>query len=110
MKSVDRDYGLKMSGDFNWFLVYLLVASGLIILFAKLWNENHLNGLSSYKLFLFIVQPLALIGPLVVSLRFREYVREALKENLISERVAKNCEYWILSLLFTIYIVICCLV
>jgi hypothetical protein len=40
---------------------------------------------------------------LIVALLFRRYIRRALKEELISERVAENCEYWIGQLIFTVY-------
>jgi hypothetical protein len=45
------------------------------------------------------------ITPLIPALLFRRYIKCALKEELISERVAENCEYWIGKLIVTVYLV-----
>jgi hypothetical protein len=51
--------------------------------------------LSFHTGFQAIMLPLFFFFPFFASSQFSKYIRSALKENLISERVAKNCEFWI---------------
>jgi hypothetical protein len=103
MNGVDRDFDRNGGGRFFWPLTYLLVALGYLDVFAGLWKEIHLRGWSPTALVHLIPLSLILICPLVASLRFRRYERCALKGNLISERVANNCEFWIGLQLMIVY-------
>jgi len=110
MKSVDRDfesYGYVRS---FWILAYLLMTTGVICMFLKVWDEVHLRGLSFHILIRIIVISLVYICPLLLSFRFRRYIRSALIENLFCERVAKNCEFLIGQQLMIVYVAIMMLI
>jgi hypothetical protein len=105
-KSVDRDFAQKWyDNKFHWTTAYIFVAAGSLAFLMRLWEEVHLRGLT-HTLIRIVPFSLIFVCPLTVSLLFRGYIRSALKENLVSERVAKNCEYWIGSQLFSVYILI----
>ena len=107
MKSVDRDFARKAyDNSFHWTAAYIFVAAGSLAVLIGLWDEVHLRGLSSLTLIRIVGLPLIFVCPLIVSLLFNRYVRSALKENLVSERVAKNCEYWIGSQLLVVYFLV----
>jgi hypothetical protein len=106
MKSVDQGFDPKGSSGFNWPLAYMFFAFGAIFMFSKIWNEAHLRGLNYQIIFLIVLRSLIFVLPLVFSLQFRRYIRSALKENLMSERIAKNCEYWIRNQLTVVYFAI----
>ena len=95
MKSVDRDFDQYEMARRFWPVAYGLMGLGAFALFGRLWDEVHLHGLSFY-LFLRIASLLLIyVCPLVLSFGSRRYNRSALKENLVSERVANNNEYFI---------------
>jgi hypothetical protein len=105
MKSVDRDFDRYRITRYIWILSYAFVAWGAFVIFGRLWHEIHRHGLSlwstSNTLSHVISIPFFFITPLILSFQFRRYSRCALKENLVSERVAKNCENLIgLQLMF----------
>jgi hypothetical protein len=106
MKSVDRDFDPKGSNGFNWPLAYMFFAFGAIFMLSRIWNEAHLRGPDYRTIFLIVLRSLLFVFPLVFSLQFRRYIRSALKENLISERIARNCEYWIRNQLTVVYFAI----
>ena len=107
MKSVDRDYFLKTDGEASWILAsYVMVALVALVLFPRVWHEVHLQGLSFSTVLRMVTLPVIYVVPLVSSLRFRRYTRRALKENLVSERVAHNCEFFIGNQLFLVYLAI----
>jgi hypothetical protein len=106
MKSVDRDFDLNGRSGFYWPFVYLamvLAAGGIVI---KILYVVHHRGFDFYTPFQIVVIPLILIFPLIFSLRFKKYVRGALKESLISERVANNCGLFLGQQLVFVYIAI----
>jgi hypothetical protein len=105
MKSIDRDFAQKWYDNFHWPAAYIFVAAGSLAVVTRLWEEVHLRGLP-HALIRIVSFPLIFVCPLIVSLLFRGYIRSALKENLVSERLAKNCEYWIGLQLFSVYILI----
>jgi len=76
---------------------------GFLVILAKPWTEIHLHGLSFHTVLQAIMLPLFFFVPFFASLQFSKYVRNALKENLMSERVAKNCEFWIGNQLLIVY-------
>jgi hypothetical protein len=103
MKSVDRDYFGNRYVEADWLFSYGFVALGTIGMLVKIWEGIHLRGSSSHALFHIITLPLLFILPLVFALLFRRYIRSALKEELVSERVAENCEYMVGRLIFIVY-------
>jgi hypothetical protein len=105
MKSVDRDFVGNGYVGTNWIYGYSFLALGLICMFVKIWKGFLLHGLSFDICFQMFSLPLFFITPLIPALLFRRYIRSALKEELISERVAENCEYWIGKLIVTVYLV-----
>ncbi|MFY9854428.1 MAG: hypothetical protein WAK26_11190 [Terracidiphilus sp.] len=102
MKSVDRDCGSDGHAEFRWLFAYFFVALGTIRIFAKIRGGIHLHGLP-YTLFDIALVSLLFMSPLIFALLFRRYIRSALKEELVSERVAGNCEYWIGQLIGVVY-------
>jgi len=104
MKSVDRDYAGNGYAQTYWFFAYSLLVLGTIGVFIKLWKGIYLHGLSSDIVFQNLSFTLLFIIPLIFALLFRRYIRSALKENLVSERVAENCEYWIGRLISSVYV------
>ena len=106
MNSVDRDFEPKGSSGISWLVAYVLLAVGAIGVFAKMWDEVHLRGTTFHALVRVVPLPFFFIVPLTFSLFFRRYIRSALKENLVSERVANNCEYWVgTQLLFVSFLI-----
>jgi hypothetical protein len=105
MKSVDRDFDSHGIARNIWFVSYAFVAFGVFAATGRFWDENHFHGLP-LLLFRIVGFSLAYLGPLILSLAFRSYIRCALKENLVSERVVKNCEYWIGIQLTIVYFVL----
>jgi hypothetical protein len=95
IKSVDRDFAEKGFARYFWGLSYTLAVLGAFALFARFWDEIHLHGLQFHSLVRIVGLPLICVCPLILSLSARRYIRSALKENLVSERVAGNFEYWI---------------
>jgi hypothetical protein len=110
MKSVDLDFDRNGFARYIWGLSYAFVAWGAFVVFGRFWNEIHRHGLSLWPatntLLRIIVLPFFYISPLIFSLQFRRYKRCALKENLVSERVAKNVEYLIGLQLMFVYMAI----
>jgi hypothetical protein len=106
MKSVDRDFDPYGIARHVWTVSYVFMAFGVLAAFGRFWDEIHFHGLPLHILFRIIGFPLAYVCPLILSLVTRSYIRSALKENLVNERVAKNCEYWIGLQLTIVYIVI----
>jgi hypothetical protein len=90
MKSVDRDFAQKgYDNKIQWITAVVFVAGGLLLGLMKFWEEVHLRGLSFDALLDIVGLPLMFISPLIIALRCcRRYNRRALKENLVSERVA----------------------
>ena len=107
MKSVDRDFDQKKKNGYSQLLAayYLLPVLGITVIF-KIGHEAYLQWFSFKVLFKLILLPICFIFPLMATLRFVKYIKEALKEDLISERVANNCEDFLGSLLMTIYLTI----
>jgi len=103
MKSVDRDFEPNGFMKIRWLIAYLFVAAGPIGMLVNKWDEIHLSGLSFHTLFQIVLLLLLFILPLIFAHLFRRYIRKALKEDLVSEKVAKNCEYWIGRLFFIVY-------
>ncbi|MGB7983531.1 MAG: hypothetical protein WCF54_00060 [Terracidiphilus sp.] len=106
MKSVDRDFEPKEYSRIMWILAYFLLAAGGIVLSIKILDEIHHRGSIFHTAIQIITLPLIYICPLLLSFRFRKYTRDALMENLISERVANNCEFFIGQQLMVIYMAI----
>jgi hypothetical protein len=104
MKSVDRDFVRHGSGLTIWHLAYFFMAGGAIGMLVKIWEGIHLRGLPYHTAIPSIVLLLFFISPLIFSFQFRRYIRCALNENLVSKRVAENCEYWIGLLIFYVYL------
>ncbi|HEY1253510.1 MAG TPA: hypothetical protein VGF01_01875 [Terracidiphilus sp.] len=103
MKSVDRDYVGNGSMEQNWLFAYAWMIFGTICFLDGIWNEVHLHGWS-YRIFLKVAAVLLMfISPLMRSLQFRKYIRSALKEDLVNERVATNCEYFMGQQLFAAF-------
>jgi hypothetical protein len=103
MKSVDRDFDSNGITEHFWF-AYAIVAMGAFAIYGRFWDEVHLRTLSFHILIRIIALSLIYICPLILTFAFRRYISCALKENLVSERVAKNCEYWIEIQLMVVYI------
>ncbi|MGD0546764.1 MAG: hypothetical protein ABR991_02915 [Terracidiphilus sp.] len=102
MKSVDKDYGGNGYVEAKWLFAYSFMALGAISMFVKIWEGIHFRGFP-HMLFHIVILPLLFISPLIFALLFRRYIRSALKEQLASERVAENCEYWIGQLIGAVY-------
>jgi len=107
MKSVDRDFDQKGKTGYSQLLAayYLLPVCGVAV-FLKLGHEAYLQWFSFSILFKLIALSIMFIFPLISTRRFVKYIKEALKENLISERVASNCEFFLGNMLMTIYLTI----
>jgi hypothetical protein len=109
MKSVDRDFGSKEYVKANWLVAYLMLVGGAIFILVKIRGEIPHQGLQ-------IIAPvivgllLLYMFPLLSSLQFSRYVRKALKEDLVSERVAKNYDRFIGQQLIVVYLVIMLLI
>jgi hypothetical protein len=93
MKSVDRDFDEYGDCNIKRKMSYMFLFAGFLIILAKMWTGIHLHGLSFHTGFQAIALPLFFFVPFFDSLQFSRYIRSALKENLVSERVAKNCEF-----------------
>jgi hypothetical protein len=112
MKSVDQDFDRYRIARYIWGLSYAFVAWGAFVVCGRFWHEIHRHGLSleqllvSNTLLRIISLPWMYICPLILSLQFRRYNRCALKEILVSERVAKNVEYLIGLQLMFVYMAI----
>jgi hypothetical protein len=106
MKSVDRDFDRSGMAKHFWTLAYVIMALGAFGIFVKVLDEVRLRALSFYALAHIASLPLLFICPLVLSLQSRKYIRCALKENLVSERVANNSEYFLGMMLMIVYIAI----
>jgi flagellar biosynthesis protein FliQ len=106
MKSVDRDFDEYGNCNINRWILYGLLFVGFLVILAKAWTEIHVNGLSFHTVFQAIMLPLVFLFPFVVSLQFSRYMRNVLKEDLLSERVAKNCEFWIRNQMLIVYLAI----
>jgi hypothetical protein len=106
MKSVDRDFDEYGNSNINRRILYMFLFVGFLITLAKVWTDFHLRGLSFHTVLQAIMPPLFFFLPFFASLQFSRYIRSALKENLISETVAKNCEFWIGNLLLIVYFTI----
>jgi hypothetical protein len=112
MMNVDSDFDPKGIARYIWSLSYAFVVWGAFVVFGRFWHEIHLHGLSlehllvSNTLLRIISLPWLYICPLILSLQFRRYNRCALKENLVSERVVKNIEYYIGIQLMFVYMAI----
>src|ERR1017187_1609691 len=101
MKSVDRDYGASLSlgksslgmsltSYLSWVITYSSMTIGAFSVFAKIRDEAHLRGLPFFTHVQIVLVSLIFFSlPLIGSLGFRSYIKKALKENLVSERVAK---------------------
>jgi hypothetical protein len=103
MKSVDRDFVRDGHMSADWLFAYVFVAGGAFVMLVRIWMGVHPRGLVPYTLFQIIWLPLLFISPLIFAFLFRRYIRSALNEDLVSERVAENCEYWIGRLIFIVY-------
>jgi hypothetical protein len=111
MKSVDRDFDRNGFTGADWLSVsYVFVAFIAFVMFTAIWHEVHLQGLSFNTIFRIVSFPVIYLFPLISSLGFRRYIRSASKENLISERVASNCEIFLGKQLTVVYLVIMLLV
>jgi len=106
MKSVDRDFVANGVVRYLWGVSYAFVAFGAFAAYGRFWDEIHPHGMQFYSLTRIVVLPLIYVCPFILSLAFRSYIRCALKENLVSERVFKNCEYWIGLQLMLVYMAI----
>ncbi len=106
MKSVDQDFDPKGYDNLNRIAAYVLFAAGSLAVLIRLWEEVHLRGLSFHTLIQIFALPLVFTCPLILSLRSRRYIRSALEEGLVSERVVKNCEYLIGTQLSVVYFTI----
>jgi len=106
MKSVDRDFDEHGNCNINRWILYMFLFVGFLVILAKRWTEIHLQGWSFHTVFQAIMLPLFFFIPFFASLQFSKYVRNALKENLMSERVAKNCEFWIGNQMLIVYFAI----
>ena len=106
MKSVDRDFYPSESAKLYWIVAYFGVAVGAFGMFMRFWDEVHHQALSFHILVHIVPLPFLFIFPLLLSLFFRRYIRCALKENLISERVAKNIEHYLGMQLIFVYLTI----
>jgi len=107
MKSVDKDYVGNGYVRTEWLFAYSFMALGSISIFVKIREGIHLYGFST-MLFHIMIFPLLFSFPLIIAFLFRRYIKNALKENLLSERVAENCEYWIGRLIGIVYFVFFC--
>ena len=104
MKSMDRDFVENENLKGNWLFTYVWMIFGSIIFLDGIWNEVHLHGWG-YHIFLKIAAVLLMfVAPLIESIKFRKYIRSALKEDLVNERVATNCEYFIGKQLYAAFI------
>jgi Flp pilus assembly protein TadB len=107
MKSVDRDFdSTKKTGYSQLLAAYYLLPVCAIAVLIKIGHEAYLHWFSFFVLFKLIALPILFVFPLMTTLRFVKYIKKALKEGLISERIANNCEYFIGNLLMTIYMTI----
>jgi len=106
MKSVDRDFDENGVCKTNRRILFMFLFVGCLITLAKVWTEIHLHGLSFHTVSQAIMFPLFFFFPFFASLQFSRYVRSALREDLIGERVAKNCEFWIGNQLLIVYFTI----
>lgn len=107
MKSVDWDFFGNGYVGTEWLFAYSFMALGAISIFVKIREGVHLRGFST-MLFHIVMFPLLFIFPLIIAFLFRRYIKNALKENLLSERVAENCEYWIGRLIGIVYFAFFC--
>jgi len=62
---------------------------------GRIWDEIHHRALSFHILAHIVPLPFILVFPLFLSLVSRRYIRCALMEKLVSERVARNLEFYI---------------
>jgi hypothetical protein len=104
MKSVDRDFGRGGYVEANWLFSYIWMIFGSICFLDGIWNEVHLHGWG-YRVFPKVAAvSLMFIAPLIESIKFRKYIRSALKEDIVNERVATNCEYFIGKQLYAAFV------
>jgi hypothetical protein len=110
MESVDRIFdpvfGPKKLDVLKWVWVIVFVtglAFGALGVYVRISEKIHLQGLSSHNLFQVVSLPLLFILPLVISLLIWRLIGSALKENLVSERVAKYSMFLIKLLIFIVY-------
>jgi hypothetical protein len=110
MKSVDRVFEPEGYGNFYVYLAYVFMIIGSLLVFGRLRDEFHLHGLSFHTVMQILALPCGYLLPFLFSFRFSKYIKKALEENIVSERVAKNCEFWIGFQLFVVYFVISILI
>ena len=106
MENVDWDFDTNGYGRHFWKIAFNLVAVGAFAIFVRFWDKVHFPGLPFSTFTQFVLIPLMYIFPLIVSLASRRYIRTALKENLVSKRVANNFEYFTGIQLLVVYFLI----
>ena len=109
MKSVDRDFVGNGYLKGKRLFIYGWMILGSICFLDGIWNEVHLHGWTNYIFLKIAVVSLMFVAPLIESIKFRKYIRRALKEDIVNERVATNCEYFIgeqLSVVFMFFAMI----
>jgi ACR3 family arsenite efflux pump ArsB len=106
MERVDWDFDKNGYGRHFWNIAFTLVAVGAFALLVGFWDKVFLLALPFSTFARFVLIPFMFIFPLIVSLATRRYIRTALKENLVSERVANNCEYFTGIQLLVVYFLI----
>jgi hypothetical protein len=106
MKNVDRDFDRSGVVKLIWVCAYTIAALGALCVSGKILEIIHLHGFVLLTLIHFFALLIVFVCPMIISLLFRRYVRSALKENLVSARVANNCEYLIGILLMFAYFAI----
>jgi hypothetical protein len=103
MKSVDCDFDPSGTSRFLWPLAGVFAAIAYFQILERVWQTYHLHKLSEFSFW-----PLLLcVFPFMFSILFSRYIRSALRENLVSARVANNSQNWIAMTVFLIYFSIC---
>jgi hypothetical protein len=91
-KSVDRDLvDSNWSPRMVWGFSYVWAAIDFAMVLIDSWKGYLDHGASFYELF----APVVYLMVLVSFFGVRRYFRSALSENLITERVARNCDYYL---------------
>jgi hypothetical protein len=102
-KSIDRElFTSGLSAGMLWSFAGLWTAMDFVMVVLDSWNNYHAHG-ASFRLFF---TPLVYVLPVTNFLGFRRYLHSARSEGLITERIARNCDYSLAALCFAVYFAI----
>ena len=102
MKSVDRDFDSGGLRRIWWVMALISVVLVYARIVERCWHAIRLHELSFQLFFV----PVLCVFPLMFSVLFRRYIKNASRQNLVSARVAGNCEFFVAMMLFFSYFAI----